>query len=279
MFGYIVPQVSELKVREYELYRAYYCGLCKMLKQEYKKNAVLNYDSVFLYLLADGLREDQGTVEPCKCAFHPVKKRSAVITPAASYAADVNILMAYFQIEDNLRDGKKGMRLTKALFKKAFDKAACRRRGMVDVARKTIDELCVLEKERSANTDAVADSYARLLGTVFQDADVLQSHILYDLGYSIGRWVYLIDAVEDCQKDEKSGNYNVYLNKYGKLDRAAKEQIRTSLFYTLAQAAQELGRLELKRNREILQNIIYLGLRTQTEAVLENGCRMVAPVE
>ena len=85
--------------------------------------------------------------------------------------------------------------------------------------------------------------------------------------------------MEDCQKDEKSGNYNVYLNKYGKLDRAAKEQIRTSLFYTLAQAAQELGRLELKRNREILQNIIYLGLRTQTEAVLENGCRMVAPVE
>ena len=142
MFGYIVPQVSELKVREYELYRAYYCGLCKMLKQEYKKNAVLNYDSVFLYLLADGLREEQGTVEPCKCAFHPVKKRSAVITPAASYAADVNILMAYFQIEDNLRDGKKGMRLTKALFKKAFDKAARRRRGMVEVARKTIGKVC-----------------------------------------------------------------------------------------------------------------------------------------
>lgn len=51
MFGYVVPLTGELKVRELNVYRAYYCGLCKALKSEYRKTAVLNFDSVFLYLL------------------------------------------------------------------------------------------------------------------------------------------------------------------------------------------------------------------------------------
>ncbi len=273
-----MPQVSELKVREFELYRAYYCGLCKALKQEYRKNAVLNFDSVFLYLLADGLRAEAGSVQPCRCGLHPVKKRRAILTPAATYAADVNILMAYFQIEDNLRDGKKGMRLARAFFRNASEKAAQRHPAIVETARSTIDGLCELEEAKSANTDAAAHSYAQLLGRVFEDADVLQSHILHDLGYSLGRWVYLIDAADDWEQDAKSGNYNVYLNRYGSPSQEAKDQIKKSLFFTLAQAAEELERLTLYRNREILKNIIYLGLRAQTEAVLSDGHRLAIPV-
>ncbi|MDI9494271.1 MAG: DUF5685 family protein, partial [Bacillota bacterium] len=29
MLGYVVPDKPELKIREFELYSGYYCGLCK----------------------------------------------------------------------------------------------------------------------------------------------------------------------------------------------------------------------------------------------------------
>lgn len=279
MFGYIVPLTGELKVRELNLYRAYYCGLCGALKSEYRKTAVLNFDSVFLYLLADGLRKEEGGIEPAKCALHPVKKRPALITPAAAYAADVNILMAYYSAMDHVRDKKRGGAFAGRFLKKAFRKAAARRKDIVSTAEKTIGELVKLEEEGSKSTDATADSYARLFAEAVMDADVLNSHILCDLGYSLGRWVYLIDAAEDAEQDRKSGNYNVYLKKYGSVDGKAKEEITKSLYYTLSQAGEALKRLPLCRNREILENIIYMGCREQTRSILETGRRITAPVE
>lgn len=279
MFGYVVPLTGEMKVRELNVYRAYYCGLCRALKSEYRKTAVLNFDSVFLYLLADGLRGGAGEAEPVRCAVNPMKKRPAVVTPAARFAADINILMAYYSAEDHVRDGKPGMRLARAFLKKAFSKAKARHESVVRVADETIAELIRLEREKSPNTDAAADSYARLLGTVMMDADILQSHILYDIGYSLGRWIYLIDAAEDWEEDLKRGDYNVYACKYGQPDVNTREKIGRSLYYTLSQAGQALSRLELKQNRDLLENIVYLGCREQTRTVLETGKRITVPVE
>lgn len=274
-----MPLTGELKVRELNVYRAYYCGLCKALKSEYRRTAVLNFDSVFLYLLADSLRKEAREPQMERCALHPVKKHPAIVTPAARYAADINILMAYYSAEDHVRDGRRGMRLARLFLEKAYAKAKTRYENVVRVADETIEGLVNLERKRSPNTDAAADSYARLLGTVMMDADVLQSHILYDFGYSLGRWIYLIDAAEDWKEDMRQGNYNVYACKYGEPDGAVCERIEQSLYYTLAQAAEALARLELKRNRELLENIVYLGCREQTRVVLTEGRRLTAPVE
>ncbi len=277
MFGYIVPKVCELKVREYELFRAYYCGLCKALKRNYRRTAVLNFDSVFLYLLADSLHEEQNTIKPCKCGLHPFEKRQQVCADAAEYAADVNILMAYFKAADDVRDRKKG-NMVRTFLRKPYREAAAKHPHLTEVAQQTIGGLHRLEEQKSMNTDAVADTYARLLGTVFGDVDVLQSHVLYDFGYSLGRWVYLIDAAEDWEKDAAAGEYNVYQYKYGERTQEAKEEILRSMQYSLAQAAQALERLELKKNKELLQNIIYLGLREQTERIVDGLPRMTAQV-
>src|SRR5690606_37867607 len=110
----------ELKVREYEVFRAYYCGLCKALKKEYHRSAVLNYDSVFLYLLSDSLAEDETGALPCKCALHPMQGRTRIDAPAADYAADINILMAYYKAEDDVRDHKKGAGWSRFYLKKSF---------------------------------------------------------------------------------------------------------------------------------------------------------------
>ena len=55
MFGYVTPFKSELKIREYNLFRAYYCGLCKTMGNEYNQlvRMGLNYDLSFLCRFLD----------------------------------------------------------------------------------------------------------------------------------------------------------------------------------------------------------------------------------
>jgi len=273
MFGYITPLVCELKVREYELFQAYYCGLCKELKREYSKSTVLNYDCTFIYILGDSLHEEHTDIGPCKCILHPVKKKQAVSSEHAGYAAAINILMAYSKAADDVHDrGGPRARLSKHFMVKAGKKAARMLPGVAEKTELMAEKLHRLEAEGSCNTDETADTYAELFGSVLQELAVLQSHILYELGYSLGRWVYLIDAYDDIEKDMANGEYNVFVNKYGitgKVPEDVKKEIEFKFNFTLSQAMQALERLELKKNREILTNIICLGLKKKTQSILE----------
>ncbi len=49
MFGYVTPCKMELKIKEYEKFRAYYCGLCKTIKKDYGElpRVTINYDMTF----------------------------------------------------------------------------------------------------------------------------------------------------------------------------------------------------------------------------------------
>ena len=50
MFGYVKPDKSELRIKEYETYKAVYCALCKELGKRYglMSRLTLNYDYTFL---------------------------------------------------------------------------------------------------------------------------------------------------------------------------------------------------------------------------------------
>jgi len=80
LFGYIVTNTPELKIREYETYRAYYCGLCKQLKKEYGfwGRLSLNYDMTFLVILLDALYEPENTDKKEHCIVHPATKHKVI---------------------------------------------------------------------------------------------------------------------------------------------------------------------------------------------------------
>ena len=61
MFGYIVINQSEMKFKEYDVYRSYYCGLCQSLKERYGVlgQLSLNYDMTFILMLLTGLYEPE----------------------------------------------------------------------------------------------------------------------------------------------------------------------------------------------------------------------------
>jgi len=54
MYGYILPDKPNMYFKDYALFRAFYCGLCKVLGAEYGQSARLtvNYDMAFIAALA-----------------------------------------------------------------------------------------------------------------------------------------------------------------------------------------------------------------------------------
>ena len=272
MFGYVTPLISELKVSEYEMYQAYYCGLCKALGREYKKSSVLNYDCTFIYALGDSLKVADSEVRPCNCMLHPIKKKKALYAQCVDYAAAVNVVMAASKANDDVLDEGGFLNGMKPLFyKKALAKAGEKYPALISKVNEMEMSLRKLEESNSADTDEMANTYAVLLANVLQDLDITQSSILYDLGYSLGRWVYLIDAYDDIVSDIRDGSYNVFVNKYGTKDVRSpevKKEIEFSFNYTLSMSMNALDRLELKKNRGILKNIICLGLKARTREIL-----------
>lgn len=273
MFGYIVPFVPELKVRELGEFRAYYCGLCRTLKARYGKIGILNYDATFLYMLLDGLEPERAAADQTRCVVHPIAKRPALCTERAEYAADINVLMAWAKAADD-REDEGGLRSAarQRLLRKAFGRACERAPAAAASMERAQEAIRRVERENVSLVDEACQPYAELLGGIFADGYVLKSHILRDLGYNLGRWVYLIDALDDMDADAAAGRYNVYVNvarERGQTASQVRQEARFSLFYTLSQAQQALRRLELEKNGEILSNIIGLGLRRQTDSVLD----------
>ena len=76
MFGYIAIHKPELKVREYEVYQAAYCGLCRSLKRRHGRlgQMTLSFDMTFLALLLTGLYEPETRNGIQRCAAHPLHR-------------------------------------------------------------------------------------------------------------------------------------------------------------------------------------------------------------
>ena len=109
MFGYVTVQQPELKIREFETYRAYYCGLCRALRRRYglAGQATLSYDMTFLAMLLGGLYEPESTEGTTLCLLHPGVKHPTVTDPYVEYAAHMNLLLSYYNLEDDWRDERK----------------------------------------------------------------------------------------------------------------------------------------------------------------------------
>jgi hypothetical protein len=272
MFGYIKPLQCELKVHELETYRAYYCGLCKALKHEYTwvSSSVVSYDCAFLYMLADSIASGENRPERCACLLHPARGKTQILSASAPYSAAVNVLLSYYKLKDDIEDGKKQMLLAAPLLYPAYKKAAARFEETDKAVLMMHSALDGIQKKKSDNIDEPAGAFGVMLGKIFEKLDEDRWETLYDLGYNLGRWLYMIDAVDDLEKDEKTGNYNVFLEKYKESGHPnIREEADFNLYFSLARASEAYGRLPVLKNKGILENIFYIGLKEKTRLVLE----------
>ena len=98
--------------------------------------------------------------------------------------------------------------------------------------------------------------------------------ILGWIGYNLGKWIYIIDAFDDMERDIKSGSYNPLLRQYKYENQDIKdfkasiaEEVKVGLLQALSQATGSLELLKLD-NKGIISNIAYEGLYGKTERVL-----------
>ena len=123
MFGYITVNQQELKIKEYNRYRAYYCGLCKSLRERHgiAGQMTLTYDMTFLAILLSGLYEPDSCSGLERCLVHPCRKHKILSNEYTAYAADMNILLAYHKCMDDWLDDKSLWKLSYArLLKKRY---------------------------------------------------------------------------------------------------------------------------------------------------------------
>ena len=272
MFGYVRPVRPELKCRDYELYRATYCGLCRCLRRRYGLIApmLLNFDFTFLALL---LWEPEETFTPCRgrCHGNPLRKRPMCPdSPALEAAADESVILSWWKLRDSVRDDGfwRGLpaRVLSWILRPACKKAARRRPEFDRTVRSCLEELSALEKENCPSLDRTADTFARLLQAAAPQEGA-QGRVLSQLLYHLGRWIYLADARDDLEEDKLSGRYNPVAARYG--PRGDDGALRLTMDNSLARigAALQLG--DFGCRTALLENIVYLGLPAVERAVFD----------
>lgn len=258
MFGYITPAADALSKEDRRLFRAYYCAVCRKIgKLSQVSRLFLTYDSAFLALLLDSLLPEDPRLKPAaRCIMHPTKAMPPLPdSVGVDYAAEMNVILLRGKLADDIRDEKKrGAALLLSILPEAS-------RGYID---KTLSELSEIEERGVKAPDLAADCFAKLCEALFTPDFTEEKNraALGQLGYNIGRWIYLADACEDFEKDKKSGGYNPYESLSG-----AEED----LYFTLSRGAAAFDLLEIKRYRSLLENIIYAGLSAKTHSIFHGG--------
>ena len=277
MFGYIRVSKGELKVKEFEMYKAVYCSLCKTLGKHYGflSRLTLSYDFTFLALLNMSLKEGCNEIERKRCAFNPLKKcnycKEAYDFKMPSAVA---MIMLYYKILDNIADEKGLKKLgyicLKPIFRGAYKKASKEYPCIKDIAEEYINTQSALEKANCNQMDEIADPTAKALSRIFMalSEDEMQKKVLDRLGYCMGRYIYLLDAACDFEEDKKKNKYNVLRFTCENIDEV-KEKIKPQLYFCINEGAKAFELLDIKKYKSVLGNIIYLGLEDTFKKELE----------
>ena len=281
MFGYVQPLKPELKVKENEAFQGYYCGLCKAIKKSYTNAArfMLNYDCAVLMLLFSSMSAVMPQVRRERCVASPLKKKTVVSSGEAPYAAAVNVLLGYGKIEDTARDeGRLSARALSLFYRRVRRHAAKDYPELAGAFDTRLEALSALEAKGCTEIDAVAGEFGQLLAAVFSLApfgfvDEAARKALWHFGYNLGRWIYIADAADDLEKDCKTKSYNVFLTRPFTEVTALRDKIRDeaqfNMHMSLAETCKAYELLDIKRDKPLLDNIMYLGLAKKTQEVLK----------
>ena len=213
-----------------------------------------------------------------KCVLHPIRENICVENDTAlNYAADMGVILAYLKLLDDWNDDKSIKALfSMLLFANCFRKSKKHYPIEYESIRKCLDELSRLEKNNCKEIDETADCFARILEILFTP-DFIENkdkkRILAWLGYNTGRWIYIIDAYNDLEKDVKKNDYNTFKAKYEdknaqEIKDTIREDLYTSMTFTLENAASAYNLLEIYKNKEVLDNIMYIALKAKQKSIL-----------
>ena len=279
MFGYVNIDKPNMLIKDYYLYRSFYCGICKAFKRHYSQAArfLTNYDVTFLAVLAFAVAEQPCEIRSESCILNPfVRKPIVAPNDLLLSVVDVTVLLGEYKLSDDILDGDRKKKILRGIFKRDIRRAESRQPEIATIMRLRLEELYTLEREQCDSCDRVAGVFGEMLREVFK---VLMGEKYTpesgDLVFGVGRWVYLADALDDIEDDYKSGNYNVFLLCYAGF--ADKKQFfaehREDIEFILGSAYNGIhSRYEHIPNTDyegVLTNVLWYGIKSRNQRLLD----------
>jgi len=277
MFGYVRTDTPYLYIKDDRLYRAMYCGVCKGIAQT-SGNAArmgLSYDVTFLSVILHNILGVDVKIEKQHCLTHCIRTRDmAEVDELTRQLGALNTILVYYKYTDDIQDGDKG-RGKRLWFKKGFKRAS---KKYPEIARIVHDNLAMQEQTEKAQTDSVdraADATANMLAE-FSDYALgeKKSPYTHNLFYAVGKWIYLIDALDDYDKDKKKGAYNPFRLAYKAeckktlLEGEHAQEVEfifRSLFFDIGES---LAQIPFRFNKDLSDNILLRGLPMMTKRIM-----------
>ena len=276
MFGYLQIHKDELKVKEYEAYKSVYCGLCKQLGRDYgfMTRLILSYDCTFYAILLMSLKRSCTGFSDGRCKFNPLKKCKFADCKDNAYskASALSVISAYYKVVDDIDDSgffkRIALKIVKPFFGRRQKKAARRFPEIEIIVSEMMKNQKAAENDELVTIDKAANPTAKMISDLaaLEGGNDLQKRVLSEFGYQIGRWVYLIDAADDYEKDKKSGNFNPFI----KADINDKDYINSVLSQSLARAYDAYNLLDIIDFKPIIDNMMLYGFPNKQNAVLNN---------
>ncbi|MCQ2554090.1 MAG: DUF5685 family protein [Clostridia bacterium] len=261
MFGYVKVNRPELKIKEYDRYQSYYCGLCRVLNENFGLigRVTLNYDMVFLVMLLADLYDEDEKAEMRRCFIKPFKKHEERKSSASVYSSDMCILLTYYKLLDDWNDDRSlKSRIGMLLLKRKVKKISSAYEEKSAVIKDKLKELSALEKNKEESPDAVSGIFGEIMGEVFAYRDDEFKDDLYKTGFFLGKFIYLLDAYEDLEDDTENDSYNPL--KMLSTEADFEEKVMRLLMLMISECTAYFERLPLLTNTEILRNILYSGV-------------------
>lgn len=256
MFGYVLINPRALSKEERQRYNKHYCGLCHQLSERYGSigRSTLTYDMTFLSILVSSLYELDEREGGQHCISHPIRKQSYVETDITAYAADMNIILTYYNLLDDVNDDNNPVAKQRSeILEKYLPKINEQYPKQCSIIKDRLQQLGKMEAANELNPDLPANCFGELMGSVFVWREDEYAEGLWRMGAALGRFIYLLDAVNDLRADIKKQRYNPLI-------AMNETEFTPMLTVMMAECTAEFEKLPIKRDRHILQNVLYSGV-------------------
>lgn len=268
MFGYISVNKSEMKFKEFDIYHSYYCGLCQTLKKRYGAlgQMSLSYDMTFILMLLTELYEPETKVDECRCIAHPFEKHVTRSNFLTEYVADMNVLFTCYKCQDDWEDEKKAFQLMYGIALEGKNKKRkAQYQKKADRISMLMHDFSAAEKRGETDIDTMAGIFGEVMAQIVVCREDEWSETLGRFGFFLGKFIYLMDAYEDIERDIRKNNYNPLKKWYREPD--FEEKCKTILTMMMSECCREFEKLPIIENVDILRNILYSGVWCRFEQV------------
>ena len=279
MFGYVKPDNPNMYVKDVVLYKASYCGLCKSIGKScgQKARMCLSFDLAFLSCFLHNLMNVDMEVVKERCVLHHIKPRPvSKPTELSKRIANLNVILAYHKINDDVLDTGKG-KIKKSLLNSAYKKLQKSEPILCQIVENSYKKTFKYEQAKGDSTVFIAEIFGQmLLEAVKELSGEYFTDEIGNLAFNLGKWIYVIDALDDYDKDVKKGEYNPFIYEYDDV-KTKKDLIKnhkqelTFLFGDmLMEIANSNAKIRYYFNHDLIDNILTKGIKAQTVKLMED---------